>query len=92
MKERVCAYARKEEAKVVLVAAPRFLAHLVQMDEMPFGKKTWGNSWLQCGYDHNGPILRIEVRGMKHLIECRDLNHDDGKHSRREKAILNLMA
>jgi (1->4)-alpha-D-glucan 1-alpha-D-glucosylmutase len=45
-KEQVCAYARKEEAKVVLVAVPRFLAHLIQMDEMPFGKKTWGDSWL----------------------------------------------
>jgi (1->4)-alpha-D-glucan 1-alpha-D-glucosylmutase len=45
-KEHVCAYARKEEGKVVLVVVPRFLTHLMQMDEMPFGKKTWGDSWL----------------------------------------------
>jgi len=41
--------------------------------------------------NHNDPILRIEVSGVQHSIECRNLNHDDGQHNRREKAMLNLM-
>jgi (1->4)-alpha-D-glucan 1-alpha-D-glucosylmutase len=45
-KEHVCAFLRKREEKVVLVVVPRFLTRLIQMDEMPFGKKTWGDSWL----------------------------------------------
>ncbi len=45
-KEHVCAYARKEGGKVILVVVPRFLTHLIQMNEMPLGKKTWGDSWL----------------------------------------------
>jgi (1->4)-alpha-D-glucan 1-alpha-D-glucosylmutase len=45
-KEHICAFARKEERKVLLVVIPRFLTHLMQMDEMPFGKNTWGDSRL----------------------------------------------
>jgi len=45
-KDHVCAFARKGEAKTVLVIVPRFLTRLIQMDEMPFSKKTWGDSWL----------------------------------------------
>ena len=45
-KDHVCAFARKEEAKTVLVIVPRFLTHLIQMDEMPFGREIWGDSWV----------------------------------------------
>jgi (1->4)-alpha-D-glucan 1-alpha-D-glucosylmutase len=45
-KEHVCAYARKKEGKVVLVVVPRFLTSLIQMNELPFGKTTWEDSWL----------------------------------------------
>jgi (1->4)-alpha-D-glucan 1-alpha-D-glucosylmutase len=44
-KDHVCAFARKGEAKTVLVIVPRFLTPLIQMDELPFGKETWGDSW-----------------------------------------------
>ncbi len=46
LKEHICAFARREDRKVLLVVVPRFLTHLVQTDEMPFGKKTWGDSGL----------------------------------------------
>jgi (1->4)-alpha-D-glucan 1-alpha-D-glucosylmutase len=45
-KEHVCAFARQGEGKAVLVIVPRFLTHLIQMDELPLGKETWGDSWL----------------------------------------------
>jgi (1->4)-alpha-D-glucan 1-alpha-D-glucosylmutase len=45
-KEHVCAYARKGEAKTVLVIVPRFLTRLIQMDQLPFGRETWGDSWV----------------------------------------------
>jgi (1->4)-alpha-D-glucan 1-alpha-D-glucosylmutase len=44
-KDHVCAFARKGEAKTVLVIVPRFLTPLIQMDELPFGRETWGDSW-----------------------------------------------
>ena len=43
-KDHVCAFARQGEGKVVLVIAPRFLAHLTQVNETPLGRKVWGDS------------------------------------------------
>jgi (1->4)-alpha-D-glucan 1-alpha-D-glucosylmutase len=45
-KDHVCAFARKGEAKTVLVIVPRFLTSLIQVDELPFGNTTWEDSWL----------------------------------------------
>lgn len=46
LKDHICAFARQEKNKAVLVIVPRFLTRLTQMGEMPLGKKTWGDSWL----------------------------------------------
>jgi (1->4)-alpha-D-glucan 1-alpha-D-glucosylmutase len=46
LKDHLCAFARQEKNKAVLVIVPRFLTRLTQMDEMPLGEKTWGDSWL----------------------------------------------
>ena len=46
LKEHICAFARQEKNKAVLVIVPRFLTRLTQMGEMPLGEKTWEDSWL----------------------------------------------
>jgi len=46
LKDHICAFARQEKNKAVLVVVPRFLTRLTQIGEMPLGKKTWGDSWL----------------------------------------------
>jgi len=73
-KEHVCAYARKAEGKVVLVVVPRFLTHLIQMDDMPFGKKTWGDSQL---------VIPPEISAMRFnnifTGEAIELVEQDGK-------------
>ena len=47
LQNHICAFARQGEQKVVLVLTPRFLTRLIQTpEEMPLGKKIWGNSWI----------------------------------------------
>ena len=47
LQNHICAFARHGEQKVVLVLTPRFLTRLIQTpEEMPLGKKIWGNSWI----------------------------------------------
>ena len=56
-KERVCAFARQGEGKVVLVIVPRFLAHLNQGAEgNPFGNQAWRDSWI---------VVTEEISGNK---------------------------
>jgi len=44
-KERVCAFARLAEGKIILVIVPRFLTRLVKSpDELPLGHEVWGDS------------------------------------------------
>jgi (1->4)-alpha-D-glucan 1-alpha-D-glucosylmutase len=45
LKEHVCAFARKKEDKLSLTVVPRFLSRLLNREEdMPFGRRVWGES------------------------------------------------
>ncbi len=57
LKDHVCAFARHQEQKVVLVIVPRFLTQLNQdVDGKPFGSQIWQDSWV---------VVTEEVPGNK---------------------------
>jgi len=46
-KEHIVAFARRDENKMAIAIAPRFLTSLIQPGEYPLGKKVWDDTYLQ---------------------------------------------
>ncbi len=74
LKEHVCAFARLGGEKTVLVIVPRFLTHMIGLDEIPLGEGVWGDSRIvipeEISSDHfhnvftGETIKRIEHEGQ----------------------------
>lgn len=77
LKEHICAFVRQREEKVVLVVVPRFLTHLIDTDEMPFGTEVWKESRIMLSDKIDGDkfhniftgetIQRVDQNGQKAL-------------------------
>jgi (1->4)-alpha-D-glucan 1-alpha-D-glucosylmutase len=75
LKDRVCAFARQGEGKIVLVIVPRFLADLTQTDEPPLGRKVWRESSITV------PSEIVEERFRNIFTgEIVDATESDGKN------------
>jgi (1->4)-alpha-D-glucan 1-alpha-D-glucosylmutase len=53
-KERVIAFARKNENQTVLVVAPRFFTKLIAENQLPLGEEVWGDTALMLTKETNG--------------------------------------
>ena len=74
-KENVCAFARQEGAKAVLVVVPRFLTHLIKgTHELPLGKEVWSPSTILVSEEiRNDKFSNIFTGEMLTAVE------EDGK-------------
>ena len=57
--DNVCAFARKSDESVILVAVPRFFTKLVQQpDDLPFGEEVWKDSIVFLTFETEDSIYR----------------------------------
>jgi (1->4)-alpha-D-glucan 1-alpha-D-glucosylmutase len=57
--DNLCAFARRLEERITIVAAPRFFTKLIQKpEELPFGKSIWKDSLVPLPFEKEGSRYR----------------------------------
>ncbi len=57
--DNLCAFARRVEERIILVAVPRFFTKLMQKpEELPFGESVWKDSFIDLPFEKEGSRYR----------------------------------
>ena len=57
--DNLCAFARRLEERITIVAVPRFFTKLIQKpEELPFGKSVWKDSFIVLPFEEEGSRYR----------------------------------